>query len=128
VTRRTQLRSTLGGAGLAISARCRHPEIAAEYAAFMACASSQRGIYVSSGGQPGHRAAWDDDEANRQTGYFFRKTRSTMEEAYLRPRHDGYIAFQETAEKTLRTFLTGGSKAPDCLAEINSLYRQRVRA
>jgi len=128
VTRRKQLRSTLGGAGLAISARCRHPEIAAEYAAFMACASSQRGIYVTSGGQPGHRAAWDDDEANRQTGAFFRKTRATMEEAYLRPRHDGYIAFQERAEKTLRRFLTGGSKAGDCLAEINDLYRQRVHA
>jgi multiple sugar transport system substrate-binding protein len=127
VTRRKQLRSTLGGAGLAISARCRHPEIAAEYATFMACASSQRGIYLSSGGQPGHRAAWEDDEANRQTGGFFRKTRSTMEQAYLRPRHDGYIAFQEAAEKTLRTFLIGKSNATDCLAELNSLYRQRVR-
>jgi multiple sugar transport system substrate-binding protein len=127
VRRRSRLRSTLGGAGLGISAQCRHPEIAAEYAAFMACASSQRGIYVSSGGQPGHRAAWEDDEANRQTGNFFRKTRATMEEAYLRPRHDGYIAFQETAEKTLRTFLTGRSKATDCLADLNSLYRQHVR-
>jgi multiple sugar transport system substrate-binding protein len=128
VTRRKQLRSTLGGAGLAISSRCRHPEIAAEYAAFMACDSSQRGIYMTSGGQPGHRAAWEDDEANRLTGDFFRKTRSTMEQAYLRPRHNGYIAFQEAAEKTLRAFLVGKSSATDCLKDVNDLYRQRVHA
>ena len=127
VSRRKLLRSTLGGAGLAISAQSRHPEIGAEYAAFMACASSQRGIYVSSGGQPGHRAAWEDDEANRQTGDFFRKTRSTMEQAYLRPRHDGYIAFQENAEKIVRAFLIGNSTAADCVAELNSLHLQRMR-
>ena len=49
-------RSTLGGAGLAISASCKHPDIAAEYAQFVASVPQlRRGLYVASGGQPGHR-------------------------------------------------------------------------
>jgi multiple sugar transport system substrate-binding protein len=58
------LRSTLGGAGLAISRRCREVSSAAEYACFVASGACQRGLYFTSGGQPGHRAAWEDPAVN----------------------------------------------------------------
>src|SRR5207245_2402378 len=41
-------RSTLGGTGLAISARCQHKETAAEYAQFVATAECQRALYFQS--------------------------------------------------------------------------------
>ncbi len=44
------LRSTLGGAGLAISSGCRDIDTASEYAKFVASAERQCGIYFDSGG------------------------------------------------------------------------------
>ena len=57
------LRSTLGGTGLAISARTANKAMAVEYARYAAGAECQRTIYTQGGGQPGHRAAWLDVEA-----------------------------------------------------------------
>ncbi len=62
--------STLGGAGLAIAAGCKHKEIAAEYARYVASAECQTTLYFNSGGQPGHGAAWRSHEVNRRKESF----------------------------------------------------------
>ena len=49
------------------------------------------------GGQPGHAAAWEDDAVNRAAADFYRATRQTLEGAWVRPRHDGYMHFQHAA-------------------------------
>jgi multiple sugar transport system substrate-binding protein len=90
-------RSTLGGAGLAVSSRCRHPEPAIAYCRYVAAADCQTGLYFESGGQPGYRQAWLDPEPNRRTGNFFRNTLATLDEAWLRPRWNGYLDFQDAA-------------------------------
>ena len=123
VGRSGPLRSTLGGAGLAISATCRHPEIAAQYAAFMASGECQRGLYVSSGGQPGHRSAWLDPQANRLTADYFRDTLAVLDNAYLRPRYNGYICFQERAASRLDQYIRGHVSADECLRELDELHR-----
>jgi multiple sugar transport system substrate-binding protein len=64
----------LGGAGLAISARTDHPEVAADFAAFAASGPIQSGVYVAAGGQPGHIDAWTNDEVNSYCGNFFANT------------------------------------------------------
>jgi multiple sugar transport system substrate-binding protein len=101
------LRSTLGGAGLAISATCKQPQLALDYARFVASGEVQTGLYAAMGGQPGHRAAWLNEENNRITENFFRNTLRTLDEAYLRPRYPGYITFQEQAPDVVARFLEG---------------------
>jgi multiple sugar transport system substrate-binding protein len=122
--KRGRLRSTLGGAGLAISAHCKHPELAARYAQMMASPDCQRGLFMASGGQPGHRAAWRDAEANRVTGGFFRDTLSTLDEAWVRPRHDGYIAFQDGASAIVHACMLGAKPISATLLELDELHRQ----
>ena len=54
-------------------------------------------LYFQSGGQPGRRAARHDPQADEDSNGFFLDTLRTLDEAYLRPRYDGYRPFQETA-------------------------------
>ena len=78
-------RLTLGGAGLAISARCRHLAPALAYVQFVADPACQSGLFFESGGQPGHRAAWIEEGVNRQSNRFFHDTLATLDEAWVRP-------------------------------------------
>ena len=115
------LTSTLGGAGLAISARCQALPQAVDYARFVASAETQRGLYTAQGGQPGHRQAWLDAENNRITDNFFVDTLPTLDDAYLRPRYAGYIEFQERAPEVISQFLHGNRTVAETLAELNRL-------
>ena len=115
-------RSTLGGAGLAISSSCKYREMALAYACFVASPQCQRTIYVQNGGQPGHRSAWTDDEANRITNNFFRNTLPALDRAYLRPRYDGYVGFQEAAGPVVHEFLKGGGNPGTVIREVQRLY------
>jgi multiple sugar transport system substrate-binding protein len=120
------LRSTLGGTGLAISRSCRQPEVALAYAQYVASAACQRGLYVAAGGQPGHRSAWLDDTANATTGDFFRATLPTMDAAFLRPRYNGYMHFQNHAGSVIHRYLREGGDPRTVVAELDGLYRQSL--
>ncbi|MFT3784887.1 MAG: hypothetical protein QM770_01815 [Tepidisphaeraceae bacterium] len=89
--------SALGGTGIAVSARTQHAELATKLAVHLASADVQRGTYAKSGGQPAHRAAWMDEVVNRNTADFFTNTLATLDLSWIRPRFDGYIAFQQRA-------------------------------
>jgi multiple sugar transport system substrate-binding protein len=117
-------RSTLGGAGLAISARCAHKQIAAEYAQFVASPQCQSGLYFDSGGQPGNRAAWLDDEVNRRCKNFFKSTLPTLDRAYLRPRFFGYLGFQERAAAAVHRYLATGQREEEVIVELNNRLRE----
>jgi multiple sugar transport system substrate-binding protein len=121
-----QCRSTLGGAGLAISSRSKEIGVAVDYSAFVASAGCQSGLYFDSGGQPGHRAAWVDERVNRESNNFFRDTLPTLNEAWLRPRWDGYIQFQEEAAEIVHKYVWHGGDAWGTLQELNQLT-QRTR-
>jgi multiple sugar transport system substrate-binding protein len=118
------LRSTLGGTGLAISATCQHLEIALEYARFVAAAACQQGMYVEVGGQPGHRAAWLDPAANRLTNGYFQATLATLDDAYLRPRYNGYLHFQDEGALVAHAFLREGGDAKAVVSSLNRLYQE----
>jgi len=115
-------RSTLGGTGLAISARCAHKEAALSYMRFVASPECQRTLYAYSGGQPAHRSAWMDGELNRACGDFFRGTLATMDRAHVRPRYDGYISFQERAGIVLHASLQKNENAQEVIRELQRLY------
>lgn len=113
------LRSTLGGAGLAISRNCKHPEQALAYAKFTASAEVQRTLYTHSGGQPGHRAAWLDTTLNVLTSGFFQSTLSTLDAAWVRPCFPGFIAFQDAASNLVHDYLVHGGDEAEVLNRMN---------
>jgi multiple sugar transport system substrate-binding protein len=115
------LRSTLGGAGLAVSRHCRGLAPALAYAQFVASPLCQRTLYFDSGGQPGHRAAWLDPEVNRRSANFFANTLPALDRAWVRPRYYGFLHFQEAAGEVLHAYLRDGGSESAVMASINSL-------
>ncbi|MCC5804725.1 MAG: extracellular solute-binding protein [Opitutales bacterium] len=120
----TALRSTLGGAGLAVSSRTKHAEEAAAYTAFTGEPETQRGIYFTSGGQPGHRSAWLDDSVNAASNGFFRDTLDTLDTALLRPAYPGYMHFQDNASPVAHAALAGTTSISDAARELQEIYRR----
>ncbi len=87
----------LGGTGIAVSANSRHQPEAIGYAKWLASPDHQRGTYFREGGQPASLAAWTDAGLDAAAGGFFSGTLRTLQEAYLRPRFDGFVRFFEAA-------------------------------
>lgn len=120
------LRTTLGGAGLAVSARCSGPALdtALSYAQFVASGPIQTGLFTASGGQPGYRGAWLDAENNRITGNFFMRTLATLDCAYVRPRHERAIEFQIRATAVMDAYLRNRLSPRAALEALNDLDRR----
>lgn len=118
------LRTVLGGAGIAISARCMAPDLALEYVTNVAGADWQQTLYGLGGGQPARRIAWQNDVLNRITHGFFERTLESVEAAYLRPRYAGYVEFQAKAGAPIVQYLRRGGSARNVLEKVNRLYRQ----
>jgi multiple sugar transport system substrate-binding protein len=116
--------SALGGTGIAVSAFSAHREQATRYARFVSSAEIQIGLYASSGGQPGHAGAWQDAAVNTATHDFYRNTRRTLDHSYVRPRHKGYMGFQDRAANRLNTGLLSREPAAPIIADINTLFRE----
>jgi multiple sugar transport system substrate-binding protein len=121
---RERARTVLGGTGLAISTNCKDPSIAVEYARYVASPECQRTLYIQSGGQPGHRTAWVDEETNRLTNNFFRNTLPALDRAYVRPRYSGYIDFQDKAGPVVHKFLNEGGNPQSVIQELQQLYER----
>lgn len=117
------LRSTLGGAGLAISAQCQDVAMAVKYADYVAASRCQRALYFDSGGQPGHRAAWLDPEVNRRSNGFFEKTLTVLDRAWVRPRFNRYLEFQHRASTLVHDYLRQGDAPGATMAALNNLMR-----
>jgi multiple sugar transport system substrate-binding protein len=117
---------TLGGAGLAVSASSGAREESVAFAAFVASAASQRGPYFDGGGQPGHRSAWIDERVNAESGGFFRDTLAAADAAYLRPRSEGYLRFQDEGGAIVHAVLAGDLGPGNALDRLDASYRVRV--
>ena len=114
--------TVIGGTGIAISAYCKNPDAAPDYAFWIAGSECQKGLYFRSGGQPGHADAWESDACNAETRNFFRNTRETLETAWLRPRHDGYMEFQDKGGDIVHACLRGESSVAETLELLNAAY------
>ncbi|MEP2745976.1 carbohydrate ABC transporter substrate-binding protein, partial [Bauldia litoralis] len=119
--------SAVGGTGIAVSARSAHPAEASDFAYWIASGDVQRGPYAAAGGQPGHAAAWEDEAVNAATGSFYRNTRATLEGGWVRPRHHGYMAFQQAASDRLNQALQDGGDDDVVIADLNSAFRGSFR-
>lgn len=121
-----KMQSVLGGTGLAISTRCTERSTAFEYCWYVAGRACQSTLYGVCGGQPARHSAWEDDELNRLTDGFFRRTLRSVETAYVRPRYPGYAALQEKAGVPIADYLRDGGNAGDKLDYIDALYRSSL--
>jgi multiple sugar transport system substrate-binding protein len=114
--------SALGGTGIAVSAFGADPAAASSFAAWISGGAAQRDIVATRGGQPAHATAWEADNANAATHDFYRATRATLDRAWLRPRHHGYMAFQHGASERLNVALRRREDAGEAIAALNRLY------
>jgi multiple sugar transport system substrate-binding protein len=121
------LRTTIGGTGIAVSAFSKYPEIAVDFARMIVSGDCQRTMYVQHGGQPGHCAAWKDEDVNRLTNNFFKQVLPAMENGYLRPRYNGYLHFQDLAGDPLQHCLMQDGDPLQTLQDMNKLYRESVK-
>jgi multiple sugar transport system substrate-binding protein len=112
----------LGGTGLAISTSCQAVEAASRYLQWVTNPECQRSLYFESGGQPGNRVAWTDASVNARANSFFLNTLDTLEQAYVRPRYDGFVEFHDQVGLLLHDHLRSRSEEPHIWAKINELY------
>ena len=117
--------SVLGGTGLALSIRCEPSPALIEHIMGYVSDKTQRTVVVEHGGQPVNANAWRDQEVNRLTHDFFRNTYDTVSQAYVRPKHHGYIAFQDSSSSLIRDGLVANKAADrivDAMVESYSRY------
>ncbi|WP_231426372.1 ABC transporter substrate-binding protein [Pedobacter sp. Leaf250] len=119
---KTNLRSTLGGTGLAISSKCEELDVAAKYVEFVGSPACQSTLFFESGGQPGHLTAWKNEEVNRQSQNYFLNTLPALQRAFLRPRYHGSMYFQDHAGDVVRDYLMNGGDELKVLSNMNELY------
>jgi multiple sugar transport system substrate-binding protein len=119
--------TTLGGTGMAVSAFSKSPKEALDFTYWIASGDVQKGPYAASGGQPGHADAWEDDAVNAATADFYRGTRQTLDTAWVRPRHDGYMAFQQAGSDRINSGLIGKESADVVVADLNRLFRESFK-
>lgn len=94
--------SILGGTGIGISKRCVVTNELREHLLWLMAPVNQRQFIPEHDGQPSNRQAWRDPALNERWGGFYAATTTTIENARVRPRHDGYITFQTQASAYLR--------------------------
>jgi multiple sugar transport system substrate-binding protein len=121
-----KLKTTIGGTGLAVSAFSRHKKIALDFTTWIVSGEMQRTFYVQHGGQPGHRSAWTDGEANQLTHDFFKNILPMMDNGYVRPRYNGYLHFQDQAGLPLQECLEEDGDPVKTLNEMSKIYRQSL--
>jgi multiple sugar transport system substrate-binding protein len=112
----------LGGAGIGISAKSCDPDTAFAYAKYLCSPRVQSGFYVTAGGQPASRTAWTSDVCNQHTNGFFADTLAVMDNAFLRPRHPGFVAFFHDATLRLANVVHEGADAGEFAEWLNASY------
>jgi multiple sugar transport system substrate-binding protein len=116
--------SVLGGTGVAVSRRVSGPDLAAARAHVRRLLSQpvQAGLMPRAGGQPALAAAWDSGAVNAGCGDFYRRTRATVDQAWVRPRFPGWIGFQEEGSAVVRSGLLRRAAPAGILRRLRSAF------
>ena len=117
--------STIGGAGIGISSCCVAWQQAQAAVAFLVRADVQTDVIAANQGQPARSAAWESSAINAASDDFFRNTRATIEQSWVRPRFNGYLKFQKAGGAIVEHCLRGQFPAD---AAIDRLEAEWVRA
>lgn len=115
--------SILGGTGIAISRRTQVDDTLRDHLLWLMSPETQRGFIPDHDGQPGLRSAWRDAQVNGRWGNFYGNTEETLEHAAIRPRHNGYIAFQSRASAYLRDCFEKRTPAAHAIGGLRDLFQ-----
>ncbi|NOZ32883.1 MAG: carbohydrate ABC transporter substrate-binding protein, partial [Alphaproteobacteria bacterium] len=119
----------LGGTGIGFSRRATPSAELLDHVASLMTENTQTHLIPAHGGQPSARCAWADRAANAGSGDFYSATLKTAETALLRPRFDGYVAFQTAAANHIRHALDVRENEHKTLTTLRALWAQaRARA
>lgn len=119
----------LGGTGLAFSRRAHVSADLLSHVATLMEQPIQVDLIPEFGGQPSARSAWESPSINARWGGFYANTLASVERSFLRPRFDGYIAFQSESSARIRNALTNGEDPETTLDGVRTLWRAvRTRA
>ena len=118
--------TTLGGTGLAVSRFGKNPELASAYAANVASQAWQRQIVAPAGGQPSSLGAERDASVDAHFNGFWSGTAQTLSTAWIRPRHTGYVGFQEGASDLVLACIEGKLGTDACIDAISQAFRKTL--
>ena len=119
--------STLGGAGIAVSAATKHPALARAAALTLAGAEAQSTDYTLGGGQPANLRAWRSESLGSLTHGFFRNTLRTLERAWVRPRVLGWPDLQLVLSHLVRDAIASKTVDDDLLDAIERLPEKHLK-
>ncbi len=114
--------SVLGGTGIAVTRRAKPDTPLLDHLRWLMREDTQSGFIPDHDGQPSARAAWRSARVNAESGGFYRATLATVEEAWVRPRHNGYIAFQAEGSAILRETILDGAPAAGAIARLRDRW------
>lgn len=116
--------SVLGGTGVAVSRRVAGADLPAARAHVrrLLTVPVQTELVPRAGGQPALRAAWESGAVNAACGGFYRRTRATLDQAWVRPRFAGWIAFQDRGSAIVREGLRDRAAPRDVLRGLRSAF------
>ena len=110
--------STIGGAGIAVSASTRVRDAAFDFVRFLAGAEAQR-LFAQHHGQPARVEAWHDKAVDNHYGGAFSAVRRTMELSWIRPRWPGYLTLQAEGGALIEAHLRGELGDRDAIDLLN---------
>lgn len=112
-------RTTLGGAGVAVSGRSRRRDDATGVARWLASGECQAGPYLDAGGQPARLSAWRSPRAKVLAGTYFADTELAVERAFHRPTTVGMRRFQTLAGDRLLAALAENERPATVMDDID---------
>ncbi|WP_306142852.1 extracellular solute-binding protein [Roseibium sp. MMSF_3412] len=113
----------LGGTGIGFTRRRAPDRALLAHIAWLMKPDTQSGMIPNFGGQPSARSAWQDPAVDAAWGAFYSGTLATAENALLRPRFDGYIAFQTKAAEIIRQALADRQDPSNTLNALRQVWR-----
>jgi multiple sugar transport system substrate-binding protein len=121
--------SVLGGTGIALSRRVEPGLTLLDHLRYLMREETQINFIPAHRGQPSARAAWGDRRVNARYGNAYASTLATTEQAWVRPRFDGWIALQAKVASLIRAFLESGGSPERTIATLHTEWsRARERA
>ncbi|GAA1550453.1 membrane protein [Kribbella sancticallisti] len=119
--------STLGGTGLAVTPRAYARVLSVtNYVRALLDTATQLELVSSVGGQSASEAVWASAAVDAAWNGHYSATRETVVSAYVRPRFDGWIAFQDELSERVREFLRGDADPVTTVDGIEADYRARA--
>lgn len=118
--------STLGGTGLALSRRAVVTPELVRHIEWLMGDVAQTQFIPRHDGQPSARLAWLDPDLDEVAAGFYRGTLDTVSDAWVRPRHAGYIRFQGEASAVVRDIIARTTSVAAGLAALRDGHRRSL--